>query len=169
MKIAILAIAAALAACTQAASPAATQEWVIKYCADHGLVAVSTSRGATYTSGEGTNAVTMGIVRPTAYAIVATNCEPAAVSYGITNGMRFVYHRPYAVFVNQPASRYVLIDIDAETRKRTYVCNSWTSALHGKTLWFEDSATNRVFSVYGTRILDAEAHSLTNGFNGGGL
>ena len=164
-----MAAAAAFAFAVYAASPAATQAWVIKYCADHGMTTSESATGSSYTYGSGTDAVTMTVSRPSALALVATNCSYAATSYGVTNGMRFAYHRPYAVFVNKPAQRYVWIDVDPGTLERTYTCGTWSSTLHGSTLWFEDASSNRVFSVYSTRIRDAEAHSLTNGFNGGSL
>ena len=168
MKKLIAGIAAvALAFAAHAASPAATQAWVMKYCADHGLTRTQTATGATYTHGEGTNTVSMSFVRPTSLTLFAADCDSASVQDGVTNGMRFAYHAPYAVFVNQPAQKRIWIDVDPSTLARRYVYNSWTSTVYGAHIWLTDSGTNRHFRVMATRIMDDEAHSLTNGFNGG--
>ena len=47
--LAIGATIAALALAVYAASPAATQSWVIKYCADHGMTASTNANGTAYT------------------------------------------------------------------------------------------------------------------------
>lgn len=160
---------AALAVVVYAASPAATQAWVIRYCAENGMTATNTAHGTAYTYGEGTDAVSLGVVRPTAYALVAADCSQGATQGGITNGMTFAYHRPCAVFLNESAQKRIWIDVNPTSLSRTYVCGSWTGRVYAAQMWLTDAQTNKVFRVYGTHIHDAEAHSLTNGFNGGGL
>lgn len=167
--LAIMAAAAAFAFAVYAASPAATQAWVIKYCADHGMTTSESATGSSYTYGSGTDAVTMTVSRPSALALVATNCSQGATQGGITNGMTFAYHKPYAVFLNEPAQKRIWIDVNPTSLSRTYVCGSWTGRVYAAQMWLTDAQTNKVFRVYGTRIQAAEAHSLTNGFNGGGL
>lgn len=169
MKKLIASIAAvALAFASHAASPAATQAWVMKYCATLGMTATNTTRGTAYTYGDGTNALTFIVSRPTAYAIYATNCAPAAISAGITDGMMFAYHRPCAVFLNEPAGKRIWIDVSSEDLSRTYIFGAFTSMKYGGYLWMVDSATNRMFRLVGTSITDRTAHSLTNGFIYGG-
>jgi len=166
----LIAIAlAALAVTAYAASPAATQAWVIRYCAEHGMTATNTPAGTAYTYGSGTDAVSFGLVRPETYALVAADCTQGARLGGITNGMAFAYHQPYAVFLNEPAQKRIWIDVNPTDLSRTYICGSWTGRVYAAQMWLTDAQTNRVFRVYGTRIQAAEAHSLTNGFNGGGL
>ncbi len=166
-------IAFAAAACMAAQFAfgiAASQEWVIRYCADHGMTVTNTARGNTaYVYGEGTNAVSIEIVRPTAYAIVAADCTQGARLGGITNGMTFAYHQPYCVFLNEPAQKRIWVDVNPTDLSYTYFSGSLTGRVYAAQTWMVDPQTNRLFRVYGTRIYDAEAHSLTNGFNGGGL
>ena len=149
---------------------AASQAWVMKYCADHGM-AMSTNangRAYTYVDDDGSSA-TFQIVKPTHFAIVATNCDDAAIQSGVTNGMRFAFHRPYAVFANVPAQRHVRIDVDTNTLAQTYIYNSWTGTVFVSRMWMTEAQTNRHFRIYGTRIFEDEAHSLTNGFTWGGI
>lgn len=172
MKKAFFALAAACAA-LGVFGIAASQQWVRSYCADHGLAATNTAGGAVYSGGEGTNAFSFAFATPTAYALVATNCSAAALADGVTNGMRFAWHQPYAVYLNEPAQRRIWIDVNTNDLSRTYLYNSWTGVVQRvedrREMWFTDAATNRHFRVFATHIFADEAHSLTNGFNGGGL
>lgn len=168
MKKIVLAAAACMAA-QFAFGIAASQAWVIRYCAEHGMTATNTPAGTAYTYGSGTDAVSFGLVRPEAYALVAADCTQGARLGGVTNGMVFAYHRPYAVFLNEPAQKRIWIDVNPTDLSRTYICDSWTGRVYAAQMWLTDAQTNRAFRVYGTRIQAAEAHSLTNGFNGDGL
>lgn len=148
---------------------AASQAWVMKYCADHGMTTSTNVNGTAYTYADDESSATFQLVRPTHFAIVATNCDDAAIQSGVTNGMRFAFHRPYAVFANVPAQRYVRIDVDTNTLAQTYIYNSWTGTVFVSRMWMTEAQTNRHFRIYGTRIFESDAHSLTNGFTWGGV
>lgn len=165
----VCAAVAALAFAIYAASPAATQSWVIKYCADHGVTASTNANGIAYSYANGEGSVSFQILRPTAYALVADDCDETARLNGVTNGMRFAFHQPYAVFLNEPAQKRIWVDVNLATLEQTYVYNSWTGTVYGAKMWMTESPTNRHFRIYGTHITEGEAHSLTNGFAGGSL
>ena len=167
MKRVILSTIAACAALT-AFGIAASQAWVMKYCADHGMTVSTNANGTAYTYADEDGSLSFQIVRQTAYALVATNCDAAAVQSGVTNGMRFAYHRPYAVFLNEPAQRRIWVDVDPGTLEQKYVYNSWTGTVFVAQTWMTDALTNRHFRIYGTHIYEREAHSLTNGFTAAG-
>lgn len=164
--LAMFCVAAFMPRCTLGI--AASQAWVMKYCADHGMTVSTNANGTAYTYADDDGSLTFQIVKPTAYALVATNCDAAAVQSGVTNGMRFAYHRPYAVFLNEPAQRRIWVDVDPGTLEQKYVYNSWTGTVFVAQTWMTDALTNRHFRIYGTHIYEREAHSLTNGFTAAG-
>lgn len=165
----VLLTAAAMVAAT-CLGITASQAWVMKYCADHGMTVSTNANGEAYTYADNDgSSLTFQIVKPTAYALVATNCDAAAVLSGVTNGMRFAFHKPYAVFLNEPAQRRIWVDVNLGTLEQTYIYNSWTGTVFGAKMWMTEAQTNRHFRIYGTHIYEREAHSLTNGFTTGGM
>ena len=168
MKRMILSAIAACAALT-AFGIAASQAWVMKYCADHGMTVSTNASGTAYTSsGKDGSSLSFSIVKPSVFAIVATNCDEAATADGVTNGMRFAYHRPYAVFLNEPAHKRIWVDVNPGTLEQTYIYNSWTGMVTDTRMWMVDAQTNRHFRIYWTHLSANDAHSLTNGFTAGG-
>lgn len=162
----IMAAAAAFAFAVYAASPAATQAWVIKYCADHGMTASTNANGTAYTYAGTEETISFQLVKPTAFTLVAADCDSFAIQSGVTNGMRFAYFSDSA-YVNEPAKRYIRVTTNPVTDERTFIYNSWTGTVFGAKMWMTDVQTNRHFRIYSTRIFESEAHSITNGYSGG--
>lgn len=100
VKLIFMAVLSACAAC-RALAIGASQEWVRQYVSNVVSVATSSSGGVTtYTSGSGTNRISLMIEDATVYALRVTNATASAVSTGVTNGMYLVWNDAIHSYTN---------------------------------------------------------------------
>lgn len=164
--ITILAIltATALPFALHAASPAATHEWVCQYVATNRVSISTNAQGnASWTQGEGRDQVTVTVEMPTAFAMVATNCDETAALWGLTNGSTLVYHRPLAVFAAPNARVWVNVEEDHSYNFVTIGANAMTSTTYSAETWLATDGTNRHAMVQTTYITASRANAITNG------
>lgn len=156
--------ATALPFALHAASPAATQEWVRQYVATNGVAVSTNAQGnASWTQGTGEDAVTVTVEMPTAFAMVATNCDATAATWGLTNGATLVYHRPLAVFAAPNARVWVNVEEDHSYNFVTIGANAMTSTTYNAETWLATDGTNRHAMVQTTYITPSRANAITNG------
>ena len=147
-----------------AASPASTQEWVRQYVATNRVSISTNAQGnASWTQGEGRDQVTVTLEMPTAFALVATNCDDTASLWGLTNGATLVYHRPLAVFAAPNARVWVNVDDDLTYNFITTGANAMTSTVYNAETWLATDGTNRHALIRTTFITPSRAMAITNG------
>ena len=162
--LAILTLTASAPSALRAASPAATQDWVRMYVATNRVSVSTNAQGnASWTQGEGRDQVTVTLEMPTAFALVATNCDETAATWGLTNGATLVYHRPLAVFAAPNARVWVNVEDDRTYNFVTIGANAMTSTTYNAETWLATDVTNRHALVRTTYITASRAQAITNG------
>lgn len=164
--LAILTLAASAPSTLRAASPAATHEWVIEYVATNGVSVSTNAQGnASWTQGTGEDAVTVTLEMPTVPAMVATNCDEIAATWGLIDGTTLVYNRQLAVYVGPGARVWVNADDDLTYNFVTIGENAMTSTTYNAETWLATDGTNRHARIMTTRIAASQANAITNGLS----
>ena len=159
----IVVLAAITVAIDALAGVGATTNWVAKYVADYVGNAISNSTGevaantssvttgevTTVTSGTAEMPITMSITLPSIEGLIASQCDAAVASYGITNGTSWVW--------SNTDSRYERSGgLPIVPTSTNFLWNAIGSVSDSGDISFKDGS-NTLFVVRGTYFTEAQA------------